>query len=773
MTENDKINAESLQAQLSEALSLCYALDLDSAEVILQKIIQEYPAALDAYSALALIRLMQGRPNDQIQLLNRALARNPNHYAALHQLSVAYFRAGDFQLSHDYIIRALAQNPSNESSLLLASRLCLQLGRWSEAYRLADKVAEKTPRYPPQKVSSLMADALVASHNPLELCEQLLKAIERGAGDAVKLTAASWLIADLHHEERHLNRLQQAINTSPDNKFLRLLRVKILAQLGRHDDCFPDLYYLLSLDQRDPLVFHSLAESLLNLKRYRESLQVYLKIARITGTDSQLLNQIGVCYRCMSNFHSASKAFWRSIRLNPLDATIISNLGEISFRFGEHEKAMSLYSIALNINPVYKEVFYNKMLSYSVGSAINMQAMRTEAERFWYIYKKTYIGSQNSTQASGDDSEIAKLSYPIAKARIGILSADIGNHCVSFFLASFLKYYDREKFHVELILCDRRYEDRESRICSYADHAFSLEGLSEIKAREIIRGRQYNVLIECNGYTGGSGISLLAERCAPIQCHYIGYHGSTGLDTIDYFISDAHILTPLVSEQLSEKPLKLERAWLAFSPFEEFPKAISMATINKPVLGFFGNSTKITDITLEYWSALFQQCSEAVLVLKCLSFQDPYVAKLVLDKIESAGIARSRIALIEPTASWQDHLLCYNLIDFALDSTQWSSATTGFDALGMGVPLLAIEGDTISSRMSSSLVSHLGRAEWLSTKPSDYAKLGQTILSSYMQVRQQKLHLQAEVLSSSLFDGLDLAKSLENAVRQVLNLDTP
>ena len=110
----------------------------------------------------------------------------------------------------------------------------------------------------------------------------------------------------------------------------------------------------------------------------------------------------------------------------------------------------------------------------------------------------------------------------------------------------------------------------------------------------------------------------------------------------------------------------------------------------------------------------------------------------------------------------------YNLIDYALDSTPWSSATTGFDALGMGVPLLAIQGQTIASRMSSSLVSHLGRAEWLATKPSDYAQFGQRISREFMQTRQQKESLQREVQSSSLFDAPSLARSLENALLPIL-----
>ena len=756
-------------AALSQALDLCYALRLKEAESALNAIIAQHPSADDAHSALALIKLMQGLPDQQKSILEEVLNRNPVHYPSLHQLAIVHYRAGRLEEAYGYIQRALLHKPDNEASLLLAARLSLILGKREEASQLAEQVLENSDGWHLQAFS-LLSQALIQGRDADVLREELVEAITVGQGNDVSLRAACQLITDRQAEEQYLQHCDQKLGANPDNTYLRLLRVKLLASLGRHDERFPDLYYLLSIEPNHLTVLHDLAETLLCLKRHRESLQVYLRIARINGTDSQLLNQIGVCYRSIARFRSAEKAYWRSIRINPMDMFIIGNLGEVQFRFGNFARSLELYSVALNINQVNKEVFYNKMLAYSVGSAEGLAEMRVDASAYWSIYRMAHSIAEPLPSGSRQDlpGEKVALSAMPAKYRIGFLTSDIGNHCVSFFLSAYLRHYNKDSFHVELILHDRRYEEREREICDYADHAFSLEGLSDQKARELIRSRDYDLIIECNGYTGGSGIGLLAERCAPIQCHYIGYHASTGLDTIDYFISDHHILSPAVAEQLSEKPLKLDRAWLAFAPFEKLPAAKSVASVDKPLLGFFGNSTKITDLTLAYWSALFTECPEAILVLKCLSYQDPYIAERVVSRMENCGIDRSRIAIIEPTASWVAHMDYYNLIDYALDSTPWSSATTGFDALGMGVPLLAIQGQTIASRMSSSLVSHLGRAEWLATKPSDYAQFGQRISREFMQTRQQKESLQREVQSSSLFDAPSLARSLENALLPIL-----
>lgn len=753
------------------ALSLCYGLHLNEAESTLDAIIAKHPSACDAYSALALIKLMQGKPAQQKSMLKYSLSINPKHYASLHQLAIVHYRGADFSKALRYARLALAQKPDSESTLLLASKLCLALNNSKEAYHLADKALRQSNRWNPE-AASLMALALIHGNDPELLCRQMLESITAGQGSEISLYAVHQLIIALQSENHCLGLFQQQLNIDPDNLFLRLLRVKLLASKGQHDDCFPDLYYLLSLKQDNLIILNSFAEALMAMKRYRESLEVYLRIARINGTDSHLLNQIGVCFRGMGKFRSSEKAYWRSIRQNPLDACIIGNLGEATFRFGDSQRALELYGIALNINPTYREVFYNKMLCYSVGSPDGMRAMREEATAFWSNYRITHGIDVPKSRPEVEEKvtiQVKDHSHPPGtKFRLGILSSDIGNHCVSYFLSSFLRHYNKDQFHIELILCDRRYEEREREICSYVDHALSLEGLSESAARQEIRSRDFDLIMECNGYTGGSGISLLAERCAPIQCHYIGYHASTGLDTIDYFISDNHILSASVTGQLSEKSLKLDRAWLAFSKFEEFPRAKSTAKVNRPLLGFFGNSTKITDTTLEYWASLFKSCPDAILVLKCLSYGDRYSVEKVIHRLESHGIGRASIAILEPTKSWTDHLKCYNLVDYALDSSPWSSATTGFDALGMGVPLLAIQGETIAARMSSSLTSHLGRQEWIAKTPADYASLGRRIAKEFEQVRQEKGNLQREVQDSSLFDGRELAVSLEKALLSIL-----
>jgi protein O-GlcNAc transferase len=111
----------------------------------------------------------------------------------------------------------------------------------------------------------------------------------------------------------------------------------------------------------------------------------------------------------------------------------------------------------------------------------------------------------------------------------------------------------------------------------------------------------------------------------------------------------------------------------------------------------------------------------------------------------------------------REHLECYTTIDIALDATPWSSATTGFEALLMGVPLVAIRGDCLSARMSSSLVKGVGLPDLVAENPSDYAAIVKDLAADLPTLRAGKPERQRRMLASPLCDTADLAAHLGDA----------
>jgi predicted O-linked N-acetylglucosamine transferase (SPINDLY family) len=302
-----------------------------------------------------------------------------------------------------------------------------------------------------------------------------------------------------------------------------------------------------------------------------------------------------------------------------------------------------------------------------------------------------------------------------------------------------------------------------------ADHYHSVQGMTEDRARSLIQGRHYDIIIETSGFTQDSGIALLAQRCAPIQCHYIGYHASTGLSTIDYFIGDHEVTPPEFSDQFSERLVRLPRPWLAYNLRSTMPHASSIAKSPRPILGSFNQLTKVRKETLDYWGLALKQLPMAVLAMKDRGVYNESTKDRIREHLSSYSVDPERILFYPPVSSYEEHLDCYNGIDVALDTTPWSSSTTAFEAIGMGVPLVAIRGDCTSARMSSSIVIGAGHPEWRASNPEEFADIVSDLCSDLRGLRNSKAKLQRQALDSSLFDGVTLTKHLEGLFRDMID----
>ena len=96
----------------------------------------------------------------------------------------------------------------------------------------------------------------------------------------------------------------------------------------------------------------------------------------------------------------------------------------------------------------------------------------------------------------------------------------------------------RGRFELTLYPTTARTGARAERIAALADRVASLVGTSDADAAARIQAHEIDVLIDTTAHMTGCRLGIFAHRAAPVQCHYIGYHGTTGLTEMDWFIAD-------------------------------------------------------------------------------------------------------------------------------------------------------------------------------------------------------------------------------------------
>ncbi|MFN7190676.1 MAG: hypothetical protein ACK5U4_04460, partial [Rhodospirillales bacterium] len=115
------------------------------------------------------------------------------------------------------------------------------------------------------------------------------------------------------------------------------------------------------------------------------------------------------------------------------------------------------------------------------------------------------------------------------------------------------------------------------------------------------------------------------------------------------------------------------------------------------------------------------------------------------------------------------HLALYGQIDIALDPFPYNGTTTTCEALAMGVPVVALRGNTPAGRVATAFVARIGRPHWACDSKAAYIAQAVALASDASERRNARQTLRAELARSKLGDARGLALALQNAWQQAVS----
>ena len=108
--------------------------------------------------------------------------------------------------------------------------------------------------------------------------------------------------------------------------------------------------------------------------------------------------------------------------------------------------------------------------------------------------------------------------------------------------------------------------------------------LTDISAHSIqnkvaaVRELDLDVAIDLSGWTSGHFLGGFLARLAPVQCSYLGFFASTGIQEIDYWLGDWSLFPKDYSGWHTETLWRLDRPFLAWQPVDPLPEATADVT---------------------------------------------------------------------------------------------------------------------------------------------------------------------------------------------------
>jgi predicted O-linked N-acetylglucosamine transferase (SPINDLY family) len=350
--------------------------------------------------------------------------------------------------------------------------------------------------------------------------------------------------------------------------------------------------------------------------------------------------------------------------------------------------------------------------------------------------------------------------------RVGLVSGDLRNHPVGYFLESMLAQIDSSRIELIAYATDYKVDELTARIKPYFSSWKSLVGLSDEAAARLIHADGVHLLLDLSGHTAKNRLPVFAWKPAPVQASWLGYSGTTGMSQIDYIIGDPFVAPKKEEGHFTEKIWRLPESYLCFTP-PAVPVEIGplpILTTGHITFGCFNNLAKMGDDVLALWSRMLHAISGSKLFLRNRHLSDSAVLENTVKRFATHGIASNRL-ILEGTYSTRTELFeAYNLVDIALDPFPYAGTTTSVEGLWMGVPVITKRGDRFLSHVGESIVSNAGLVDWIAEDDDDYVAKAIMHTTDLKRLSTLRATLRQRVLASPLFDAPRFARHFETAL---------
>ncbi len=351
------------------------------------------------------------------------------------------------------------------------------------------------------------------------------------------------------------------------------------------------------------------------------------------------------------------------------------------------------------------------------------------------------------------------------KIHVGYISPDFREHAVANFLSPLLKDYDVENFSVTCYFTGRK-DLVTAKFKKFAVGWRNLIGKPAQVSAEIIADDNVDILVDLSGHSQDSCLPILAYKPAPIQICGIGYTATTGLATVDYFLSDKICLPENLPTNFTEKILRVDPCSLCYAPdlIHNMPD-LPVHKNDFVTFGSFNNFAKISDELLYLWRAILERVPDSRLILKNKICSLDEGKELVREKLSKLSFPLDRIEL-RPYSP--DYLEQYRDIDIALDTFPYTGGTTTCEALYMGVPVITLRGKTHGARFSASILSAADLPELIAQNSMDYINKAVQLARRSELLEAYHVGLREHIQNSTLMDSKKYIRSLEKIYREVM-----
>jgi protein O-GlcNAc transferase len=536
--------------------------------------------------------------------------------------------------------------------------------------------------------------------------------------------------------------------------------------------------------------FNGLGISLQAQGEFDAALDLFKQAVQKNPERFDSLNNIGTLLRIMHRPHEALPYLQQAIALNPESELAQVNLVHTLLNLGHVGEALNHSEALLERQP--QSASAHLMYGFALAQQAKTEAAMIAFQRCIQLDLSSTIAIANGLFTLLYRDDLSRASFvaerqhwvqyfptpamrfqewpgtkqPDRRLKIGYISGDFRAHPVAFFLEPILTHHDPHAFEIYAYDLAGVNDSTTVRLQRHTQSWQTCVGWTDGALAQQIHADGIDILVDLAGHTAGGRAGVLLSKPAPIQILYIGYPDSTGLETVDYLISNEQVSPPELESMYTEKILRVPGSFWCFQPHPAAPPPNDLPALKQGYLTFgsFNHTPKLSSATIHLWSQVLQAIPDARLILKALSLDDPATRVYFQAQFEALGVG-DRVIFQGPTMKLEDFFQSYHQLDIALDPTPYNGGTTTCEALWMGVPVITLRGDRFCSRMSHSLLYQVGFPQLSTATVDEYVSCAVSLAQNLDGLQEIRATLRDRMASSSICDQPRATVELEAAYR--------
>ena len=654
----------------------------------------------------------------------KILKVDPENANVLHLCGVVQLRKGEAQTAADFFSKAIRNDPTNPAYYINLGRAMRGLGKTTGAVSCFQKAIQLTP-------------GSFEAHFEL--------------GDV------------LENDERHVEALscyERAAALRPDDYQIHIKKGHVLKTLGKLREAFTVYRNLLVTHPDKSETYHHMALVFFEKKEFDKVIQCYQKAVQLTPDHHLPYLMMGNAFESQKKLDQALKSYQKSIRIKPDNPLAYMDMGGTYWRMGNLTSALDSFRRACRLKTDFAEAHSNLLMAMQYDPKTTEKTIFDESNRWWDNHGRPHFRNISKGYVEKQPSHL----------KIGYVSPDLRKHSVAWFFLPLIENHDPDCFETFCYSNVKKPDAVTAQIRKCCHHWRTTVDISGDAVAKQVQEDHIDILVDLAGHTRDNRLDVFAGKPAPIQVTWLGYPGTTGMQAMDYRITDVISDPPGEADLFHcEKLIRLPDGFLCYSPPENCPE-VSTPPADKNgwiTFGTFNNQPKINNRLVSLWANIMHCLPESRFLIKNEQIADRATRENAVALFQQHGISADRLQIIGRASTVFEHLKNYNKMDIALDTFPYNGTTTTFEALWMGVPVVTLSGKRHASRVGASIMTHIGLKEFIAMTERQYIDKAVGLARDLELLASLRKRMRGKMGRSPLSNPASFARKMEKAYRKM------